>query len=149
SRGAQTGNNAADPELVAYNRQLTQLQAELTHWTALKATYYTNYTCQLYGGAQCPKKGDGPAAKASYASYQQASRQVTSTQAQIGGVQGEIQQRDQVLNSTSAASQHQRYEEALNQRPIVQGEYNTSVQRRNQLQATFYAQNQASHGILM
>ncbi|MGH3298437.1 MAG: DUF4407 domain-containing protein [Trebonia sp.] len=149
SRGAQTGNTAADPELVAYNKQLTQLQSQLTHWTSLKATYYKNYTCQLYGGADCPKKGDGPAAKASYTSYLQASQQVTSTQAQIGNVQGEIQQRDQVLNSTSAASQQQRYAEALNQRPLVQGEYNTAVQRKNQLQASFYAQNQASHGILM
>jgi hypothetical protein len=149
SRGAQTGNNAADPELVSYNKQLTQLQSQLSHWTGLKATYYKNYTCQLYGGADCPKKGDGPAAKASYASYQQASQQVTSTQGQIGSVQGEIQQRDQVLNSTSAASQQQRYQEALTQRPLVQAEYNTAVQRKNQLQATFYAQNQAAHGILM
>jgi len=149
SHGAQTGNNAADPQLVAYNDQLTQLQSQLTHWTNLKATYYKNYICQLYGGADCPKKGDGPAAKASDASYQQAAQEVTSTQAQMGHVQGEIQQRDQVLNSTSAASQQERYAEALNQRPIVQAEYNTAVQRRNQLQATFYAQNQASHGILM
>jgi len=149
SHGAQTGNNAADPELVAYNKQLTQLQAQLNHWTTLKTQYYTAYTCQLYGGADCPKKGDGPAAKTSYTSYQQAAQEVTSTQGQIGSVQSEIQQRDQVLNSTSAASQQQRYEEALNQRPIVQAEYNTAVQRRNQLQATFYAQNQASHGILM
>ena len=149
SRGAQTGNNAADPQLVAYNKQLTQLQSQLTHWTTLKATYYKNYTCQLYGGADCPKKGNGPAAKASYTSYQQASQQVTSAQAQIGHVQNEIQQRDDFLSSTSKSSQQQRYAEALNQRPIVQSEYNTAVQRRNQLQAAFYAQNQASHGILM
>lgn len=149
SRGAQTGNTAADPQLVAYTNQLTQLQSQLTHWTGLKATYYKNYICQLYGGADCPKKGDGPAAKASYTSYQQATQQVTNTQTQIGHVHGEIQARDQVLNSTSASSQRQRYQEALNQRPIVQGEYNTAVQRRNQLQATFYAQNQAAHGILM
>ena len=149
SHGAQTGNTAADPQLVAYNNQLTQLQSQLTHWTGLKATYYKNYICQLYGGADCPKKGNGPAAKASYTSYQQAAQQVTSTQSQISHVQGELQARDQVLNSTSASSQQQRYSEALNQRPIVQAEYNTAVQRRNQLQATFYAQNQAAHGILM
>src|SRR6202000_2948979 len=75
SRGAQTGNNAADPQLVAFNKQLTQLQSQLTHWTGAKATYYKNYTCQLYGGADCPKKGDGPAAKASLASYHPASGQ--------------------------------------------------------------------------
>jgi Domain of unknown function (DUF4407) len=149
SRGAQTGNNAADPQLVAYNKQLTVLQSQLTHWTTLKATYYKNYICQLYGGADCPKKGDGPAAKASYASYQQAAQQVTSAQAQIGHVQNEIQQRDQFLSSTSKDSQQQRYSEALNARPLVQTEYNTAVQRRNELQAAFYAQNQASHGILM
>jgi Domain of unknown function (DUF4407) len=149
SRGAQTGNNAADPQLVAYNKQLTQLQSQLSHWTTLKATYYKNYICQLYGGADCPAKGNGPAAKASYASYQQASQQVTGTQAQIGHVQSQIQQRDGFLSSTSKSSQQQRYAEALDQRPIVQSEYNTAVQRRNQLQAAFYAQNQASHGILM
>ncbi len=149
SKGAQTGNTAADPELVAYNNQLAQLQSQLGHWTTLKNQYYTDYTCQMYGGADCPKKGSGPAAKASYASYQQASQQVTSYQHQIAVVQGEIQQRDQVLNSTSKSSQQQRYAEALNQRQIVQGEYNTAVQRRNQLQAAYYAQNQASHGILM
>jgi hypothetical protein len=149
SHGAQTGNNAADPQLVSYNKQLGQLQSQLSHWTSLKATYYKNYICQLYGGADCPKKGNGPAAKASYASYQQASQQVTSTQAQIDHVQGEIQQRDQFLSSTSKETQQQRYQEALNQRPLVQNEYNTAVQRKNQLQASFYAQNQAAHGILM
>jgi Domain of unknown function (DUF4407) len=149
SRGAQTGDSAADPQLVAYKQQLTQLQSQLTHWTSLKNTYYTNYTCQLYGGANCPKKGDGPAAKASLASYQQASGQVSSYQAQVGQVQGEIRQRDAVLKSSSAASQQQRYQEALSQRPVVTGEYNTALQRKNQLQASYYAQEQASHCILM
>jgi len=149
SRGAQTGNSASDPQLVAYNKQLTGLQGQLSHWTTLKTQYYNAYICQLYGGPTCPKKGAGPAYKASFASYQQASAQVTSTQGQIGHVQGEIQQRDQFLASTSKASQQQRYTEALNQQPLVQGEYNTAVQRKNQLQATFFAQNQAAHGILM
>jgi hypothetical protein len=149
SHGAQTGNSAADPQLVTYNKELTQLQGQLNHWTTLKTQYYNAYICQLYGGPACPKKGAGPAYKASYASYQQASQQVTSTQAEISNVQGEIQQREQVLSSTSKESQQQRYGDALNQRPLVQTEYNTAVQRRNQLQAAFYAQNQASHGILM
>jgi hypothetical protein len=149
SHGAQTGNNAADPQLVAYNKQLTTLQGQLSHWTTLKTQYYNAYICQLYGGPTCPKKGAGPAYKASFASYQQASAQVTSTQGQISHVQDEIQQRDQFLSSTSKASQQQRYTEALNQQPLVRGEYNTAVQRKNQLQATFFAQNQAAHGILM
>jgi hypothetical protein len=64
-------------------------------------------------------------------------------------VQGEIQQRDQQLTSTSKAAQQIRYQQALVAQPVVQGEYNTAVQRRNQLQASFYAQEQAAHGILM
>lgn len=149
SRGAQTGNNAADPELVAYNSQLSQLESQLSHWTTLKNQYYNDYTCQLYGGADCPKKGAGPAYRLSHQNYVTASNEVTSYQAQISHVQAEIQQRDQFLSSTSASSQAQRYQEALTQRPIVQQEYNTAVERRNQLQAAYYAQEQAAHGILM
>ncbi len=149
SHGAQTGNSAADPELVAYNNQLSQFEGQLNHWTTLKTQYYNEYTCQLYGGANCPKKGAGPAYKLSHQNYVNASNQVASYQAQISHVQSEIQQRDHFLSSTSAASQTQRYQEALTQRPIVQQEYNTALQRRNQLQASYYAQEQAAHGILM
>jgi hypothetical protein len=149
SRGAQTGNNAADPELVAYNNQLTQLESQLSHWTTLKGQYYTDYTCQLYGGADCPRKGAGPAYALSRQNYLNASNEVTSYQSQISHVQAEIQQRDQFLSSTTASSQAQRYQEALTQRPIVQQEYTTAVQRRNQLQQSYYAQEQAAHGILM
>ena len=149
SHGTQTGNSAADPELVAYNNQLTELESQLNHWTTLKSQYYTEYTCQLYGGADCPKKGAGPAYALSHQDYLNAANEVTSYQAQIGHVQGEIQQRDQFLSSTSASSQAQRYQEALTQRPIVQQEYTAAVQRRDQLQQSYYAQEQAAHGILM
>jgi hypothetical protein len=149
SHGAQTGNNAADPELVAYQNQLTQLEGDLSHWTTLKNQYYTEYTCQLYGGADCPKKGAGPAYALSHQDYVNASNQVTSYQSQIGNVHSEIQQRDAFLNSSSAANQAQRYQEALDQRPVVQAEYNTALQRQNQLQASYYSQEQAAHGILM
>jgi hypothetical protein len=149
SHGTQTGNSAADPELVAYNNQLTELESQLNHWTTLKSQYYTEYTCQLYGGADCPKKGAGPAYALSHQDYLNAANEVTSYQAQISHVQGEIQQRDQFLSSTSASSQAQRYQEALTQRPIVQQEYTAAVQRRDQLQQSYYAQEQAAHGILM
>jgi hypothetical protein len=149
SHGTQTGNSAADPELVAYNNQLTELESQLNHWTTLKSQYYTEYTCQLYGGADCPKKGAGPAYALSHQDYLNAANEVTSYQTQISHVQGEIQQRDQFLSSTSASSQAQRYQEALTQRPIVQQEYTAAVQRRDQLQQSYYAQEQAAHGILM
>jgi hypothetical protein len=149
SHGTQTGNTAADPQLVQYNKQLATLDGQLANWTKLKAKYYQDYICQKYGGADCPKKGVGPAAQAAYASYQQASAEVSKTQGEINTVQGEIQQRDRQLTSTSKAAQQARYQQALVAQPVVQGEYNAAVQRRNQLQATFFAQEQASHGILM
>ena len=149
SHGAATGNTAADPLLVSYNKQLTTLNAELTHWTGLKTTYYNNYTCQLYGGPACPKKGDGPAAQASLKNYQSASAEVATLQGDINRVQGEITQRDNELNSSSVADQQARYAYALSQQPLVQNEYSTAVQAQNQLQQAYFAQEQASHGILI
>jgi hypothetical protein len=149
SHGASTGNTASDPQLVAYNTQLNTLDGELSHWTTLKAKYYSEYICQLYGGPTCPKKGDGPAAKDSQQNYRAASQQVTTIDSQINRVQAEIQTRDKQLNSNSAASQQARYQQALSALPLVQNEYNTAVERQNQLQATYFAQEQASHGILI
>jgi hypothetical protein len=144
SQGAQVGNPATDSQLVADKQQLNELEAQLSHWTAVKAAYYSQYTCEVYGGAQCPKAGAGVDAAASFRSYQQASQQVTSHQAQINVVQAEIQQREQLLTSTSASSQQQRYQEALTQRRIVQADYDTAAEQSGRLMANYLAQQQAS-----
>jgi hypothetical protein len=149
THGAATANTASDPELTAYNTQLNNLDNELTHWTTLKNQYYNDYICQLYGGPTCPKKGLGPAAKDSLQNYQDASQEVDTLKGQINHVQGEIQQRDAQLTSTSKDAQQARYQQALTQQPIVKNEYDTALQRRNELQASFFANNQAAHGILI
>lgn len=149
SHGASTGSTAADPQLVAYNTQLTSLDRQLTTWTALQGKYYQQYICQLYGGPACPKKGNGPAARASKGDYLNATGEITAIKGQINGVQQQIQARDRQLNDNSAAAQANRYQQALNQRPLIQNEYSTAVQQQNQLQQSYYAQNQASHGILV
>ena len=149
THGAATGNTASDPQLVAFNTQLNTLDSELTHWTTLKAQYYSEYICQLYGGPTCPKKGDGPAAQDSLKNYHAASQEITTIDGQINHVQAEIAARDKQLNSSSAADQQARYQQALSEQPVVHSEYNTAVQRQNQLQATYFAQEQASHGILI
>ncbi len=149
TKGATTANTASDPELRAYNGQLTNLDDELTHWTTLKNQYYVDYICQLYGGPTCPKKGFGPAAKDSLKNYQDASQEVDTLKGQINQVQGKIQQRDVQLTSTSKASQQARYQQALSQQPVVKNEYDTALQRQNELQASFFATNQAAHGILI
>jgi len=149
THGATTANTASDPVLVAYNKQLTSLDNEVTHWTGLENRYYTEYICQLYGGPTCPKKGYGPAAKDSQASYQNAAQEVDVLKGQINRVQGQIAARDAQLTSTSKADQQARYQQALAQQPIVKNEYDTAVERQNELQASFFASNQAAHGILI
>lgn len=149
THGASTANTSSDPTLKAYNTQLTNLDGELTHWTSLKSQYYHDYICQLYGGPTCPKKGRGPAAITSQKNYQDASQEVGTLKGQINQVQGKIQQRDAELTSNSKANQQARYQQALTQQPIVKNEYNTALQRQNELQASFFASNQAAHGILV
>jgi Domain of unknown function (DUF4407) len=149
TQGATTANTSSDPEIKGYDEQLTNLNNELTHWTGLKSQYYNNYICQLYGGPACPKKGYGPAAKDSQQNYATASQEVNTLEAQINQVQGEIQQRDAQLTSTSKAAEQARYQQALAQQPIVKNEYGTALQRQNELQASFFASNQAARGILI
>jgi Domain of unknown function (DUF4407) len=149
THGATTANTASDPEIKGYDDQLTTLDNEVTHWTSLKTQYYNDYICQLYGGPTCPKKGFGPAAKDSLQNYDAASQEVDTLEAQVNHVQAEIQQRDAQLTSTSKSAQQARYEQALAQQPIVKNEYDTALQRQNELQASFFASNQAAHGILI
>ena len=150
THGAPTGNTSADPQLVAYERQLTNLNNQLARQKSLKAKYYDQYICNLYGGPACPVKGDGPAAKASRDDYQQAALQVTTTQGEINQVQKEIFQREQALTSTTPAAEELRYQQANITLPRAQAEYVTAVQRRNELQASFHAQeSDDAHSILI
>ncbi len=149
THGQTTANTASDPEIKGYDQQLATLDSELNHWTGLKTQYYNEYVCQLYGGSTCPKKGYGPAAKDSQQNYNAASQEVGTLDAQINQVQGEIQQRDAQLTSSSQSAQQARYQQALAEQPIVKNEYSTALQRQNELQASFFASNQAAHGILI
>ena len=150
THGAPTEGTSGDPQLAVYEGQLANLNNQLAEWTSLRARYYDDYTCQLYGGPACPEKGNGPAAEVSRENYERAATRVTSIQSEINQVQGEIRQREQALTSTSPAAEKLRYQQAIGTLPQVQAEYNTAVQRRNQLQASFYAQDQDdSHGILI
>src|SRR6202034_4739297 len=51
-------------------------------------------------------------------------------------------------SSNSKSDQQARYQQALTQQPVVKAEYDTALQRQNELQASFFANNQAAHGIL-
>jgi hypothetical protein len=133
--GAATINPATDPTVESLTRQRT---AEL----ALEQQYYQQWQCQLYGGAGCTVKGNGPLAHASQQSYEQA---VT----QVGTLTTEIQQRENQLSQTNAASDHTRYQQALSALPAAQAQLQTAQARLNTLRDNFEAQNDKTNGLLI
>jgi hypothetical protein len=134
SDGAAPLNPAADPQVKLLTNQLDK-------WVALEQQYYKQWQCQLYGGSGCPK-GNGPLAQSSHANYVHAQQEVSS-------LQNQIQQRDNQLASNDATQQKDRYDQAISALPAAQQQLKVAVARQNALQANFYAQNQATNGILI
>jgi Domain of unknown function (DUF4407) len=134
SGGAVALNPATDPDVRALTSQRSD---EIT----LKQKYYRQWQCQLYGGPGCPK-GNGPLAQASKASYEQASNQVSV-------LTQKIQQRENQLSATDAASKQTRLHQATSALPGAQQQLALAVARQNALQANFDAQNEATNGLLI
>jgi hypothetical protein len=134
SNGAAPLNPSADP-------QVQLLTTQLNKWLGLEQQYYKQWQCQLYGGSGCPK-GNGPLAQTSHGNYLQA-------QAEVGTLQSEIQQRDGQLASNSTAEEKSRYDQAVTALPAAQQQLQVAEARQSALQASFYAQNQATNGILI
>jgi Domain of unknown function (DUF4407) len=127
-------NPAADPQVQSLTKQRT---SEL----ALEQQYYKQWQCQLYGGAGCPK-GDGPLAQASENSYHQAQKQVST-------LNGQIQQRENQLSATDAASKQTRLQQATNSLPQAKQQFNLAMARQAELQANFDANNKSVNGLLI
>jgi hypothetical protein len=134
SGGAAALSPSADP-------QVQLLTGQLDKWLKLEQQYYKQWQCQLYGGSGCPK-GNGPLAQTSHANYLHA-------QSEVASLQNQIQQRDNQLASNSATQQKARYDQAVGALPAAQRQLQVAVARQNALQASFYAQNQATNGILI
>ena len=134
SGGEVALNPAADPEVKSLTKQRT---AEL----ALEQRYYKQWQCQLYGGSGCPK-GNGPLAQASENSYHQA-------QAQVNTLTVEIQQRENQLSATDAASKQTRLQQATNALPQAKQQLNLAMARQGTLQANFDADNNSVNGLLI
>ena len=135
SRGAATAGSSSDPQVQALTTQRT---TEL----GLEQRYYQEWQCQLYGGAGCTVKGNGPLAQASKQNYQQAVAQVSSLTRQI-------QQREQQLAQNSAASDQSRYEQAVSALPAAQAQLSNARAQENLLRNTFEARNNATNGLLI
>jgi Domain of unknown function (DUF4407) len=135
SGGQQPINPATDLQVESLTKQRN---AELT----LEQQYYQAWQCQLYGGAGCTQKGNGPLATASERSYNQAV-------AQVGTLNGEIQQREKELSASDTASKATRYQQASGALPGAQQQLTIAVNRQNVLQQNFDAQNKDTNGILI
>lgn len=134
SGGEVALNPSTDSDVKSLTKQRT---AEL----ALEQQYYKQWQCQLYGGSGCPK-GNGPLAQASENSYHQA-------QAQVNTLTNEIQQRENQLSATDAASKQVRLQQATNALPQAKQQLQAATARQDQLQANFDAQNEAVNGLLI
>src|SRR5205807_10361652 len=110
----------------------------------LEAGYFKTWQCQLYGvyqGVRCPK-GNGPLAKASENSYDQA-------KAQAAQLNSAISKREGQLAATDAASQRQRYDQAKTALPDAMNQLHTAQTREDNLRTAFNKQNDALNGILV
>ena len=134
SGGAAALNPSADPQVQSLTKQRS---AQI----ALEQQYYHQWQCQLYGGQGCPA-GNGPLAQASETNYHQAQAQVTQ-------LTNQIQQRENQLSATDQASQTARYGQASAALPAAQAQLNSAVTRKDQLQQSFDAQNEATNGLLI
>jgi hypothetical protein len=135
THGAAAAPASADPQLKGLNSQLG-------YWQSQERYYYQQWQCQLYGGTGCTKKGNGPLAQAMQSDYQQAKGEVAK-------VQGEITQRNNQLAATGMAEEQARYNQALTALPGAQQQLKVAQARLDTLQANYYAQNQATNGILI
>jgi len=135
SRGNVPLNPSADPVIQSLTKQKTAA-------LALKQKYYNDWQCQLYGGAGCTKKGNGPLAGASHQSYLQAAGQVSA-------INQQIQQREATLSADDAASQHTRYQQAVTALPTAKAQLKTAMAAQDALRNNFESNNLATNGVLI
>jgi hypothetical protein len=135
TQGAAPLDPTADPEVKS-------LTVQLNYWQGQKQNDYQQWQCQLYGGANCPAKGDGPLAQTMHSDY-------LNAVAKTNSIQQQITQRENELASTGVSEEKSRYDQAVIALPGVQQQLNTAQARQTALLAGYYAQDQATNGILI
>jgi hypothetical protein len=135
TRGAAPLDPGSDPDVKT-------LTSQLNYWHGQETYYYKQWQCQLYGGTGCTVKGNGPLAQTMHADYLNAETKTNS-------IQQQITQREGDLASTSIEEEKSRYDQAVGEVPGVQQQLSVAEARQNALQASYYAQNQDTNGILI
>ncbi|WP_019629295.1 DUF4407 domain-containing protein [Actinomadura atramentaria] len=135
SNGDVPVDPATDPKVKALTAERDKQQQETTK-------LYKEWQCQLYGGANCPRKGDGPLAQASKKAYDEAQGRVNDLNAQIDA-------RKKQLSSDDEQSKRARVDQAKQDLPKLQEQLDAAVRRQADLQRAFDAENKADGGLLI
>jgi hypothetical protein len=133
------GDVALDP---ATDPRVKSLTAERDKAQQDASARYKEWQCQLYGGPNCPRKGDGPLAQASKRAYDTA-------QATVNDLNDQIDQRKRQLSASDDASKRFRVEQAREALPKLQQQLDTAQRRQADLQRAFDAENKADGGLLI
>lgn len=136
---ASQGDVPLDPAADVRIRSLTQQRDDQQKQMQ---GHYKQWQCQLYGGRDCPKKGDGPLAAASESAYKNAKKRVDD-------LNGQIEDRKRELTATGEAAKQSRLEQARTDLPEARRRLAADERRQTDLQRAFDAENGKANGLLI
>ncbi|WP_406312713.1 DUF4407 domain-containing protein [Streptosporangium sp. NBC_01639] len=123
-----------DPKIKALSAQRADEQKQADK-------HYKEWQCQLYGGANCPKKGPGPLAQESRRSYEKDKERIALLTRQI-------ENRKRELNATGEQAKETRLAAAKEALPKVQRQLDAAVEQQTWIQRSFDEDNLATDGLL-
>lgn len=131
------GGDAVNPDSDPIIQSLTK-QRE----TALKLEqrYHKQFLCQLYGGANCSPKGEGPEAQASLASYEQSAHRVAQ-------LNDEISNRFRHISGNRKASGTVSYDQVVTELNNALQQLRTAAGKEQNQTTAFKTRNNADNGI--
>ncbi|MFF0247726.1 DUF4407 domain-containing protein [Streptosporangium sandarakinum] len=103
--------------------------------------HYKEWQCQLYGGANCPKKGNGPLAQESRRAYEKDKDRIELLTRQM-------EDRKRELNSTGEQAKGIRLAAAQDALPRAQRQLDAAVEQQARIQRSFDEDNLATDGLL-
>ncbi|MCC5574609.1 DUF4407 domain-containing protein [Microtetraspora sp. AC03309] len=103
--------------------------------------HYKEWQCQLYGGANCPKKGNGPLAQESERAYEKDKKRIELLARQIETRKGE-------LNATGEQAKETRLAAAKEALPKAQSQLDIALAQQARIQRSFDEDNLATDGLL-
>ncbi|GLX95411.1 hypothetical protein Hesp01_33610 [Herbidospora sp. NBRC 101105] len=130
------------PVDLSQDAKIKSLQADRANAEKQAEKHYKEWQCQLYGGAGCTKKGDGPLAQSSKKAYDR-------SQVRIADLNRQIETRKEELTAAGADAKESRLASAREALPKAQEQLDLAVQRQSDLQAVFDEENLVTDGLLI